>query len=204
MIDRKKHRGADALPKENGWYKVLANRRVIDYVMEGNKRKAVGSHMETVQETWLYRDGWHGTDLDPARPKTVGAPEWWTEEGMMADSKPEQLNTHGTAELLTALLRDWRKDFALNYKLFLLEKQKAKNEIRRIEKRCERADVDVGILGIWIEEGLAEKARREYETRKTALEREITNGLLGACLEDAEAFIKREEKRVEKEHGEKR
>ncbi len=196
--------GADALPKENGWYKVLAKKRVIDYVVEDGKRKAVGSHMETVQETWLYRDGWHGTDLDPARPKTVDAPEWWTEEGMMPDSKPEQLSVHGATELLTALLKDWRKDFTLIYKLFQKEKQKVKKEIRKIEKECERADTDVGILGIWIEEELVEKARREYETRKTALEQEITNGLLGACLEDAEAFIKQEEKRVEKEHGEKR
>lgn len=203
MIE-KKHRGADALPKENGWYKVLVSRRVIDYVMEGNKRKAVGSHVETVQETWLYRDGWHGTDLHPARPKTVDAPEWWTEEGMMSDSKPGQLSVHGAAELLTALLRDWRKDFALEYKLFQKEKQKVKKEIRRIEKECERADTDIGILGIWIEKGLAEKAHREYEIRKTALEREITDGLLGACLEDAEAFIKQEEKRVEKEYGKKR
>lgn len=203
MIE-KKHRGADALPKKNGWYKVLASRRVIDYVMEGNKRKAVGSHVETVQETWLYRDGWHGVDLDPARPKTVDAPEWWTEEGMMPGSKPEQLSVHGAAELLTALLRDWRKDFTLNYKLFQKEKQKVKKEIRRIEKECERADTDIGILGIWIEEDLVGKARREYEIRKGVLEQEITNGLLGACLEDTEAFIKREKKRVEKEHGEKR
>ena len=159
----RKEFSGNEMPAQNGWYKVLKKTVVIDYDEEGKK---IGRHMDLANDTWLFRDGWYGSDADfyEGNPKYCRPPEWWTNKKFMPDEplSAEAMNLAGLHNINEFMLRQWRKEYKSAYKAYKQnwKARDAASKIQRLETELRK-----GYLNSLIEDAdsIIRTVRREVD-----------------------------------------
>lgn len=146
---RREFTGSEA-PTQNGWYKVLKKTVVIDYDEKG---KEIGRHMELANDTWLYRGGWYGHDVDfhEGNPKPCRPPEWWTMQKFMPDEKltAETMSLTGLNNINEFLMKKWRQEYRNAYKAY---KQSWKEKAAAAKLQSLELELRKGYLNSLIED----------------------------------------------------